>query len=211
MLRVFGRDEPRGVHHILLGHHGGGGSVRTVVHVRIEGRELHGRVNGGSSGSTDKQRYCHSAGGHLAADLLHPVKGRSDQSADADDVGTYLDGLVQQCLARYHHAEIRHIEPAAGQDDGGYVLAYVVDVALDGGDEELGLVTDSFTALHIRLEHGHRFAHYPGGLYDLREEHPSVSEKLADALHSGHQRTLYDRDCAAKLFKAGKSVILKAL
>ena len=176
VLRVFCRDEPRGIQHIFLGHHCGGGSIRAVVDVRIKRCEFNGCVDGGSGGSSDEQGDSHSTGGHLAAYLLHPVQGRGNQSADADDVGADLDRFVQKRRRRDHHAQVGNIESAAGQYYGGNVLAYVVDVSLDSGDEELGLAPDSFSTLHVWLEHGHCFPHYPGGLDDLREKHPSIAE-----------------------------------
>ena len=168
-------------------------------------------MDGGSGSSSDEKGSVHASGGHLSADLLHSVQGRSDESTHADNVGSNLHSLVQQRITRHHHAEVGNVEPAACQYDGSDVLADVVDVALDGGDEESRLVAGSLVRSHIRLEYGHSIAHHPGGLDDLREEHPSVSEKLAHFFHSGHQRPLYHSDCATKLFQAFQSIFFQAL
>ena len=166
-------------------------------------------MDGRCGGASDEKGSGHAPRRHLAADLLHPVQGRCDQAAHAYDVGAYLSGLVKQRLARHHHAKVRHVESAAGQYDGGYVLTYVMNIALDGGDKEYRFVTDRFRRLHIGLEDGHRIAHYTGGLNDLRQEHPSVPEKLANLLHPVHQGPLYHGDRVTEFFETFQCIFFK--
>ena len=54
----------------------------------------------------------------------------------ADDVGLRLDRGLQNLLARDHHAEVDDLEVVAPQHDADDVLADVVDVAFDGGDDD---------------------------------------------------------------------------
>ena len=130
------------------------------------------------------------------------MQGRGDQTAYADYIGTDLHGLVKQGGGWDHDAQVRDFEAAAGKDNGGDVLAYVVNIALYGSNEELRLVAYSIAAFHIRFEHGNGLSHDAGRLDHLGKEHLPVSEKGAHTLHSGHQRTLYDSNCAAEPFKA---------
>ena len=47
------------------------------------------------------------------------------------------DGRFEDLLAGDHHAEVDHLEVVAAEHDADDVLADVVDVALDGGQQHL--------------------------------------------------------------------------
>ena len=52
-------------------------------------------MDGRSGGSADEKGSGHASRRHLLAYLFHPVQGRGDESADTDDIGTYLSSLFQ--------------------------------------------------------------------------------------------------------------------
>ena len=191
------------------GEHGAGGGVRGVKDVAVERRELDGGVQGGRGGAADQQRRREAAGGHFAAQLLHLEERRGDEPADADEVGADLRRLVEKGLQRDHHAQVRDLESVAAQHDAGDVLADVVDVALDRGDQETGFARTGGFLAHIGLEDFDGVAHHLGGLDDLGEEHLACGEALPDPGHAVHQRPFDDIDRAAFLLQARQQVLLQ--
>jgi hypothetical protein len=98
--------------------------------------DLDGGVRGGGGGATDEQRHLESAALHFLGDVDHLVERRRDQTGQADDVRADLDRLVEDLVAGNHDAHVGDFEAVAGEHHADDVLADVVDVALDGGDEE---------------------------------------------------------------------------
>ena len=189
--------------------HGAGGRVGRIENVPVERRELDGGVQRGGGGAADEQRRREPAGSHLPAELLHLEERRGDEPADADEVGAHRGGLLQDGLLRDHHAEVGDLETVASQHDAGDVLADVVDIALDRGQQETGLGAAAPLLAHIGLEDLHGVAHHLGGLHDLREEHLAGGEQLAHARHARHQRSLDDVHRAALLLQARQQVLLQ--
>ena len=137
---------------------------------------------------------------HLRRHKHHLVERRRDQAAEADDVGLVVDGGLQDLVGRHHHAEVDHLVVVAAEHDADDVLADVVDVAFDGGHDQLALGLARAAAglerlllgFHERLEIGDRPLHRAGALDHLRQEHLAGAEQLADDLHAVHQRSFDD-------------------
>ncbi len=118
----------------------------------------------------------------------------------ADEVGALDARLGEDVLARDHHAHVDDLEVVALQDHGDDVLADVVHVALDGGDDDAALGLDLAAAGHQRqllgLDVGqqvrHRLLHHARALHHLRQEHLALAEAVADDIHAGHQRAFDD-------------------
>ena len=94
---------------------------------------------------------------------------------------------------RRHHAEIDDLVIVAGEHDADDVLADVVHVALDGREHDrargLALVAaGGLFRLHIGQQHRDRLFHHARRLDDLRQEHFSRAEQVADDVHARHQR-----------------------
>ncbi len=123
----------------------------------------------------------------------HLVERRRDQAREADDVAVLLDGDIEDAIGRHHDAEVDHLVAVAAEHDADDVLADVVDVALDSAEDDprrrrpLG-----FIRLHVRLEIRDRTLHRAGALHDLRKEHLSRAEEIADDLHPVHERPFDD-------------------
>ncbi len=84
------------------------------------------------------------------------------------------------------------------------VLADVVNIALDRGDDNFPLALAGGTGAHllcfdVRNQVCDRLLHDPGGFHNLRQEHLAGAEQVADDIHAFHQRTLDDLDRIWKL------------
>ena len=93
-------------------------------------------VGGGRGRTADQQWHLEALTLHLLGDIDHFVQRGSDQTRQADDVGTELDRLGENLVTRNHHAHVRDFEAIAGKHHADDVFADVVDVALHRGDEK---------------------------------------------------------------------------
>ena len=84
------------------------------------------------------------------------------------------------------------------EHDADDVLADVVNIALDGGEQDpagrLALREPQLLLLflHERHEIGDRLLHHPRRLDHLRQKHLARAEQIADDVHASHQRALDD-------------------
>ena len=76
----------------------------------------------------------------LVDDLVDLRHGRRHQGGEADDIGILLDGCLDNGVGLDILAEIDDLEAGVGEQSAGDILAEVVDVALDGRDDEGALI-----------------------------------------------------------------------
>ena len=103
-----------------------------------------------------------------------------------------FNGGTHDLLRRNHDAKIYNFKVIAREDYRSDVLSYVVHIALHRSQQItscLVLLTDTLR-LDMRAENLHGTLHRAGGLYNLRQEHLSLSEESSNVGHSLHQRTL---------------------
>ena len=132
---------------------------------------------------------------HLGGDVNHLVERGGDEAGKADRVGLFLSRDGEDLRRRRHHAEIDDLVIVASEHDADDVLADVVHVALDRREHDracgLALVAAGrLFCFHIRQQDRHRLLHHARGLHDLRQEHFSCAEQVADDVHARHQRAL---------------------
>ena len=143
-------------------------------------------------GAADEEREGEAFALHLAGDVNHLVERGGDEAAEADNIDVELAGGGEDFFARDHDAEVDDLVVIAGEHDADDVLADVVDVALDGGEEDLALGLLVAGALFFLLHEGHevgdRFFHDAGAFDDLGQEHFALAEKIADDAHAFHER-----------------------
>ena len=96
---------------------------------------------------------------------------------------------VNQVLGRHLDAQVDDLVAVVGQDDVHQVLADVVDVALDGGQDYLTLA-GGVGALHVRLQVSHGEFHRLGGLEHFGHDKLVGVELAAHLVHAGHQRAV---------------------
>ena len=172
----------------------------------VLGCDLHRRVGSAGGGSADQQWNRETGARHFAGDMHHFVERRRDQARKSDQVRLLFASGGENLLARHHDSQVCHLVVIAGQHHADDVLADVVDVALDGGQQNAafagipsGIASGvafgtggSPLRVHERRKKGDRFLHHAGGFYDLRKEHLAGAEQVADDAHSVHQRPLDD-------------------
>ena len=129
--------------------------------------------------------------------LLHDDRRLHEQPGHADDVGAVLLGGLEDRGDRLLDAEVDDRVAVVGQDDVDEVLADVVDVALDGGQDDLALALLALDLLHVRLEVGDGGLHDLGALQHERQLHLAGAEELADDLHPAEQHVVDDRAAAS--------------
>ena len=167
----------------------------------VAGRDLHCGVFATGRRPADEQRQIKSPSVHLLRNVAHFVERRRDQPAETNHVHVFLAGGLQNLVARHHHAKVDDLVVVAAQHHADDVFADVVHVALDGGHEDftarrragLGLLL-----LHERLQISDCFFHDARAFDDLRQEHFSRAEQVADDVHAVHQRPLDDVNRASK-------------
>ena len=98
-------------------------------------RDLDGRVRLAGGRAADEQRELEAESFHLAGDVHHLVERRRDESAEADEVRLFLPGPFENFLARHHHSHVDHPVVVTGEDDADDVLADVMDIAFDRGQD----------------------------------------------------------------------------
>ena len=125
--------------------------------------------------------------------MNHLVERGRDEAGKADRVGLALAGDGEDLGGRGHHAKVDDLVIVAGENHADNVLADVMHVALDGREHDrargLALVAAGrLLRLHIGKEDRHRLLHDARRLHNLRQEHFSRAEQVADDVHPGHQR-----------------------
>ncbi len=108
----------------------------------------------------------------------HFFQAGGDEPGQADDVDIVFFGGIEDFLCRDHDAEVNHFEVVALQHHADDVLADVVDVALDGGHEDLalGLAVLVFFRFDVGQQVGDGFFHDARAFYHLGQEHFAFAE-----------------------------------
>ena len=166
------------------------GVGRVYHQSRIDRGDLHGGMQVRGRRAADDDRKAQRAAFQLLADVGHLVERRGDQAAQADAVGAPRHGLFDDPLRLDHHAEVLYLVSVAGHHDRHDILADVVYVAFDRGDQNLARVVRGLGAalLDVGGQGRHGALHHAGGLHDLRQKHLALAEERADPLHGGHQQ-----------------------
>ena len=63
-----------------------------------------------------------------------------DQTAESNDIDLVLDRFFQNLFTRHHHAKINHLEVVTAKHDSDDILADVVHVAFDRGDQKCAAI-----------------------------------------------------------------------
>ena len=157
-------------------------------------------MHAAGGGAANHQRYFFDAEVvvllHLSGHVLHLFQAGRDQARQADDVGALDLGARQNFVAGHHHAHVDDFKVVALQDHRDDVLADVMHVTLDGGDDDLALGLDvgtgRFEQQLFRLDVGQQMRYgllHDAGAFDhLRQEHLALAEQVADHVHAVHQR-----------------------
>jgi hypothetical protein len=128
---------------------------------------------------------------HLGGDVAHLLQRRRDQARQADGLRAVLARRVQDSVAGDHDPEVDDIVAVAAEHHADDVLADVVHVALDRGDDDPALAADAGAQL-LGLDVGNQvrdgLLHHACRFDDLRQEHLAGAKEVADDVHAVHQR-----------------------
>ena len=130
---------------------------------------------------------------HLQQVLFHDDRALDKQAAHPDDVGVVLLRCLQDRRDRLLDPDVDHVVTVVRQDDVDKVLADVVDVALDGRQDNLAFAFLALDLLHVRLEVCDRGLHHLRALQHEGQLHLARAEQLADRLHPRQQRLVDNR------------------
>src|ERR1700694_4300007 len=89
--------------------------------------------------AADQQRNMKSLALHFLGYVGHFLERRRDQAGQTDDIGVFFARGLEYFLRGHHDAEIDDVEIIALKYDGNDVLADVVYVTLDRGNDDLAL------------------------------------------------------------------------
>ena len=190
----------------LADHPGGAGSVEHVDgRVAVGRRDLHGGVLLAGGSAADQQGYGKALALHFPGHVHHFVQGRRDQTAEPDDIDFLFAGASEDLFGRHHDPQILDLVVVAAQNHGHDVLADVVDVAFDRGQEEFApgtaLPTLPLGLVHQRFEIDHGLFHDPGAFDHLGQKHLALPEEIADHVHAVHQGPLDDVEGGGRLLQ----------
>ncbi len=149
-------------------------------------------VGAGEGGPTQQDREVGQVALVQLDQVLAHDQGRlHQQPAHADGVGLVLLGRRDHLVDADLDAEVDHLVAVVGQDDVDQVLADVVHVALDRGQDDRALAA-LVRLLHVGLEEGDGRLHRLGRLEHEGQLHLAGGEALAHHLHALEQDVVDD-------------------
>ena len=122
--------------------HGAAGVENVDDGLAVVRRDFDGGVGAAGGGSADEQGQLETLALHLAGDVDHLIERGRDEAAEADEVGLLGFGAFEDFFAGDHDAHVDDVVVVAGEHDADDVLADVVDVAFDGGEDDFALRFD---------------------------------------------------------------------
>mmetsp|Transcript_2251 Transcript_2251/g.5321 ORF Transcript_2251/g.5321 Transcript_2251/m.5321 type:complete len:416 (+) Transcript_2251:979-2226(+) len=185
-----------------LHHADGEGGVLHVDRALVLGRDLHRGVPLRRGRAADQERLHHLPLRHLLRDVDHLVERGRDQTGEPDHVCVLPLGLLEDAVAGDHNAQVHDLVVVAAENDANDVLADVVHVALHSGEQDgaailrllwvaaAGEKSLALLRLHERIEVADSLLHHTGRLDHLRKKHLARTKKLANHVHTVHERPL---------------------
>ena len=158
-------------------------------------RDLQCGVYFGGSGPSDDQRCSNTRFVKFFSYIGHLAERGGDQPREADNVGLMPDGLVDDAFGRNHHTEIDDIVVVAFEDYRDDVFPDVVDIALDGREQNSSgrrCGRSGFLRINARLQDVDGLFHDSCCLDNLRQKHLAFAEQCAYTADTVHQRTFDD-------------------
>ena len=125
--------------------------------------------------------------------VLHKRRGLHEQATHGNTVGLMLLLGFNDCITALFDAQVDHLIAIVGEDDVHQVLANVVNVSLDGGNQELALAgTLAVDLLQVRFQLGDRRLHGFRALQHKGELHLPRTKQFANNFHAVKQEGVND-------------------
>ena len=158
---------------------------------RVDRGDLHRRVEFRGRGPADDDRDAEPAAFEFLANMDHLVERRGDQPAQADALCAPCHGFIDDALRFDHYAQVADLVAVAGHHHRDDVLADVVHVALDGGQNDAALAGAALALLgNDVLDLLKGALGRTCGLQQLRQEQRSLFKVLADFIQCGISTSL---------------------
>ena len=145
----------------------------------------------GERGAADQDRALDAGGLQVLRRHHHHLRRLDEQAREPDRVRLVRLVGAHELVGRHLDAEIDHPIAVVAEDDLDQVLADVVHVALDGGEDDRALVR-RLVLLHVRLEIADGGLHRLGRLQHLGDDQLVGVEQPPDLVHAGHERAVDD-------------------
>ena len=143
-------------------------------------------------------------------DERHLLGGGNQQRGETNRGGVDFDGFGDDRLRRDLLAEVNDGVAVVGEDGLDEVLADVMHIAVDGGDDDRAF-GDAFHLLEIILKMGDGLLHHFGGLQHEGQDQFARAEFVADFFHGGEQDVVEGVDggfeCWSRRGKSPRSMI----
>ena len=164
---------------------------------RIFGRDFHPREAVRERGAADQDRTIDAGGLQILRRRDHHLRRLDQQARQPDRVGAVLAERLDQFFGRHLDAEIDDAVAVVAENYLDQVFADVVNVALDGRENNLALGR-ALGLLHVRFEMRDRGLHRLGRLQNFGDDHLVGVEQAPDLVHALHQRAVDDFERAAR-------------
>ena len=145
----------------------------------VQRGEFHRRVSSRRRCPADQQGHFEAFALQLPRHMRHLLQGGRDQSRETDHIRPRLTRCFKNTIRWNHHAQVRNLEVVARQHDADDVLANVVHVALDGGQQHAccrPVRARLLRSFEERGQIGHGLLHHARALDDLGQEHLALAE-----------------------------------
>ena len=142
-------------------------------------------------GAADQDRRSHAGGPQIVGGDDHLMRRLDEQSRQPDSIRPVLAHGFDQGLGDDLDPEVLDLEAVVGENDLDQVLADVVNVALDGGEDDPAAGCRG-VGVHELLEVGDRGFHRLGTLQNFGNDQLVRVEQPPNLRHPGHQRPVDD-------------------
>eukprot|EP00755_Sulcionema_specki_P009191 Sspe_Gene.6205::Locus_2091_Transcript_1_2_Confidence_0.750_Length_3889::g.6205::m.6205 len=184
-------------------HNNRPGSVQHVNGVPVMCLQLHCCVHLRSGGTANQKRNVEPVPLHLLGHRHHLVQAGCDETGQPHNGRLFLADGLEDLLAGGHHPQVDHVVVVAPQHHPDDVLPDVVNVALDSGQHDGGLLR-LVAALLLLLHEGNKVCncllHHTGRLDHLRQEHLTRPEEVPNHRHPGHEGAFDDVEAPRVLY-----------
>jgi hypothetical protein len=104
-------------------------------------------VSAAGGGSADEQGQAEALALHFAGDVNHLIERWGDEATEPNNIGFLGSGTLENFLGGHHDTHIDDFVVIAGKNHTDNVLADVMDIAFDGGENNLALRLNYMTGL----------------------------------------------------------------
>ncbi len=126
-------------------------------------------------------------------DQWHLFRGAHQKCGQADRIGIFLDGGVDDCLGGDLLAQVNDLKAIIAQDRLDEILANIMHVAVNGSEDDLSFGCP-FSPLKIFFQPCDSFLHHLGRLKHEGQDQLACAKFIANLFHRGEQGVIQNVD-----------------